>query len=249
MDELQQQQQVAKRDLLEKASGPEPEVAPLAPLLCWACPWEMQLLSRSYPRSPPPWFPWLPLSLRSRPGLHLPHSPPSLLLLTSPPSCFWLILIFPPFPQLPQGVRDISNAGNLPIMNTLAKLHNPPLHWFISFSILSQIKYSMSRLLDFTDFCDFMVLTCCCYTRWVACQPTTLTLFSLRKWNNIWRWVRSKLYFTIPIILCFLSLLHPNNELCRRWECMNFWVIDKFFIQTQCSTFSSSFFFPSPPSL
>ena len=65
-----------------------------------------------------------------------PNNLPTLTsLLSANPSIQTLLLPFPPHPQLPQGVenvKDIGNAGNLPIINALAKLHDPLLHWFTS---------------------------------------------------------------------------------------------------------------------
>ncbi|KAL7592930.1 hypothetical protein Lser_V15G35437 [Lactuca serriola] len=48
-----------------------------------------------------------------------------------------LVFTFPPHPSLPEGVenvRDIGNHGNLPIINSLAKLQDPIIHWFNSHS-------------------------------------------------------------------------------------------------------------------
>nr|POE86191.1 udp-glycosyltransferase 89a2 [Quercus suber] len=56
-------------------------------------------------------------------------------LLSSNPSIQTLVLPFPPHPQLPHGienVRDVGNAGNLPIMAALPNLYDPLLHWFTS---------------------------------------------------------------------------------------------------------------------
>ncbi|GMP74986.1 hypothetical protein CsSME_00032223 [Camellia sinensis var. sinensis] len=52
-----------------------------------------------------------------------------------PSSIQTLVLPFPPHPSLPSGVenvKDIGNAGNLPIINALGKLHDPIIHWFNS---------------------------------------------------------------------------------------------------------------------
>ncbi|KAL7184406.1 hypothetical protein ACSBR2_026543 [Camellia fascicularis] len=52
-----------------------------------------------------------------------------------PSSIQTLVLPFPPHPSLPSGVeniKDIGNAGNLPMINALGKLHDPIIHWFKS---------------------------------------------------------------------------------------------------------------------
>nr|GEX03136.1 UDP-glycosyltransferase 89A2-like [Tanacetum cinerariifolium] len=54
-------------------------------------------------------------------------------LLASSPSIKTLVLTFPPHPNLPPGVenvKDIGNHGNLPIINSLAKLEEPIIKWF-----------------------------------------------------------------------------------------------------------------------
>eukprot|EP00261_Vitis_vinifera_P003328 XP_002268341.3 PREDICTED: UDP-glycosyltransferase 89A2 [Vitis vinifera] len=57
-------------------------------------------------------------------------------LLSAHPTCIeTLVLEFPLHPSLPPGVenvKDIGNLGNVPIINALAKLHSPILHWFNS---------------------------------------------------------------------------------------------------------------------
>ncbi|RVW63071.1 UDP-glycosyltransferase 89A2 [Vitis vinifera] len=57
-------------------------------------------------------------------------------LLSAHPTCVkTLVLEFPHHPSLPPGVenvKDIGNHGNVPIINALAKLHNPIFHWFNS---------------------------------------------------------------------------------------------------------------------
>ncbi|GMP69208.1 hypothetical protein CsSME_00028552 [Camellia sinensis var. sinensis] len=52
-----------------------------------------------------------------------------------PSSIQTLVLPFPSHPSLPSGVeniKDIGNAGNLPMINALGKLHDPIIHWFKS---------------------------------------------------------------------------------------------------------------------
>lgn len=54
-------------------------------------------------------------------------------LLASSPSIKPLVFTFPPHPNLPPGVenvKDIGNHGNLPIINSLAKLQEPIIEWF-----------------------------------------------------------------------------------------------------------------------
>ncbi|XAR65329.1 hypothetical protein NMG60_11009414 [Bertholletia excelsa] len=56
-------------------------------------------------------------------------------LLSTHPSIQTLVLPFPHYPSLPtdvENVRDIGNAGNVPIMNALAKLRDPIIQWFAS---------------------------------------------------------------------------------------------------------------------
>ncbi|XP_062163089.1 UDP-glycosyltransferase 89A2-like [Alnus glutinosa] len=56
-------------------------------------------------------------------------------LLCTHPSIQTLVLPLPPHPKLPQGVenvRDIGNAGNIPIIGALRQLHDPLLRWFHS---------------------------------------------------------------------------------------------------------------------
>ncbi|KAK9064688.1 hypothetical protein SSX86_016070 [Deinandra increscens subsp. villosa] len=56
-------------------------------------------------------------------------------LLSSSPNIHPLVLPFPPHPSLPSGVenvKDIGNHGNLPIINSLSKLHDPIIQWFES---------------------------------------------------------------------------------------------------------------------
>ncbi|KAL6324763.1 hypothetical protein AAG906_018290 [Vitis piasezkii] len=57
-------------------------------------------------------------------------------LLSAHPTCVkTLVLEFPHHPSLPPGVenvKDIGIHGNVPIINALAKLHNPIFHWFNS---------------------------------------------------------------------------------------------------------------------
>nr|GEW60590.1 UDP-glycosyltransferase 89A2-like [Tanacetum cinerariifolium] len=56
-------------------------------------------------------------------------------LLASSPNIKPLVLTFPPHPNLPPGVenvKDIGNHGNVPIINSLAKLQEPIVEWFKS---------------------------------------------------------------------------------------------------------------------
>ncbi|XP_059447955.1 UDP-glycosyltransferase 89A2-like [Corylus avellana] len=56
-------------------------------------------------------------------------------LLSEHPSIQTLVLPFPPHPSLPEGVenvRDIGNAGNVPIIAALRQLHDRLLRWFHS---------------------------------------------------------------------------------------------------------------------
>ncbi|KAM0010401.1 putative UDP-glucuronosyl/UDP-glucosyltransferase [Helianthus debilis subsp. tardiflorus] len=54
-------------------------------------------------------------------------------LLSSSPNIQPLVLPFPPHPTLPPGVenvKDIGNHGNIPIVNSLARLEDPLIQWF-----------------------------------------------------------------------------------------------------------------------
>ncbi|KAJ8774597.1 hypothetical protein K2173_017043 [Erythroxylum novogranatense] len=56
-------------------------------------------------------------------------------LLTVHPVIGTLVLPFPPHPDLPPGVenvKEIGNSGNLPIVVSLSKLHDPIVQWFKS---------------------------------------------------------------------------------------------------------------------
>ncbi|WCJ35766.1 UDP-Glycosyltransferase superfamily protein [Euphorbia peplus] len=57
------------------------------------------------------------------------------LLSAHPNNTHTLILPLPPHPKLPPGVenvKELGNAGNLPITSALAKLYDPIIHWFRS---------------------------------------------------------------------------------------------------------------------
>ncbi|XP_062111293.1 UDP-glycosyltransferase 89A2-like [Humulus lupulus] len=57
------------------------------------------------------------------------------LLSAHPATIDTLVLPFPAYPTLPacvENVRDIGNAGNIPISNALGKLRDPIIHWYES---------------------------------------------------------------------------------------------------------------------
>ncbi|TYH39636.1 hypothetical protein ES332_D12G191100v1 [Gossypium tomentosum] len=59
----------------------------------------------------------------------------SSLLSSHPSSITPLILPFPSHPSIPPGVenvKDLGHSGNLPMLTSLSKLHDPLLHWFNS---------------------------------------------------------------------------------------------------------------------